>query len=185
MTTNWGRRSKELKIGISTVKIKIVPCQNARKWEKVLHSTFKHKRIPQSEWFQIKAEEAIPRMEWLARLTKERMIVGHWKLAGAGHYYRRRKSRYNNWYTQTRSAAEHQAYINNQLEQKTSSYARQKANESRLEPGYWPTKKDPTKLEWAEKDPTYSPQWLDVSLGLFSSFLCCLFSQHQMVEPSS
>ena len=83
------------------------------------------------------------------------MIVGHWKLAVAGHYYRRRKSRYNNWYTQTRSAAEHQAYINNQLEQKTSSYARQKANESRLEPGYWPTKEDKTKVEWAEKDPTY------------------------------
>ena len=31
----------------------------------------------------------------------QKMIIGNWHLAEAGHYYRRRKSRYENWYTET------------------------------------------------------------------------------------
>lgn len=36
------------------------------------------------------------------------MIVGDWKLSKEGFYYRRRKSRYNNWYTEKLSAIDYQ-----------------------------------------------------------------------------
>lgn len=49
MTKNWDSRSKQLKVGSSTSKIKLVSCRNSEKWEKFLHAMFKHKRIPQSE----------------------------------------------------------------------------------------------------------------------------------------
>ncbi len=116
---------------------------------------FKHKRIPQSEWFRITAEEAIPKMEWLADKTNQKIVIGNWQQAEAGHYYRRRKSRYDNWYTETKSVAQYQSDMNAQLE-KTINYTEQeKMRTARVEPGYWPTKEDKNKVEWAEKDPTY------------------------------
>tara|TARA_E500000178_G_C16650847_1_gene586329 strand:+ start:379 stop:624 length:246 start_codon:yes stop_codon:yes gene_type:complete len=51
-------------------------CSDARKWEKVLHSMFKHKRLPQSEWFDIAEEEALPKINWLAAQTNQSMVVG-------------------------------------------------------------------------------------------------------------
>ena len=45
MTKNWERRSKELKVGSITAKVRIVPCRNSEKWEKVLHAMFKQKRL--------------------------------------------------------------------------------------------------------------------------------------------
>ena len=117
---------------------------------------FKHKRIPQSEWFRITAEEAIPKMEWLASQTNQRMVIGNWQQAEAGHYYRRRKSSYGNWYTETKSAAQYRSDLNAQLE-KTISYAeKEQSRSARVEPGFWPTKEDKSKVEWAEKDPTFT-----------------------------
>ena len=155
MSKNWERRASQLKVGTITTKVRIVPCRNSEKWEKVLHSMFNHKRLPQSEWFRITAEEAIPKMEWLASQTNQRMVIGNWHQAEAGHYYRRRKSRYDNWYTETKSAAQHRSDLNAQLEQTINYTEQEKRRAARVEPGYWPTKEDKNKVEWAEKDPTY------------------------------
>ena len=51
MTKNWDSRSKQLKVGSVTSKIKLVSCRNSEKWEKVLHAMFKHKRIPLKRCF--------------------------------------------------------------------------------------------------------------------------------------
>ena len=55
ITTNWDRRSRELGVGL-------VPCDNSKYWEKVLHRYFKDRRLPQSEWFRVTEEEALPMM---------------------------------------------------------------------------------------------------------------------------
>jgi hypothetical protein len=123
---------------------------------------FKHKRIPQSEWFRITAEEALPKMTWLAEQTSQKpgivrqMVVGRWKQAQDGHYYRRRKSRYGNWYTEQKSAYVVRQMIEAQLELAISATEAEKAKQSRVESGFWPSKVDPNKIEWAEKDPTYT-----------------------------
>ena len=122
MTANWSRRSRELKVGVSTRQVKIISCQNARKWEKVLHSMFKHKRLPQSEWFKISEADAISKMNWLASQTYQRMVVGNWQQAEAGHWYRRRKSSNGYWYTETKSSAQMKAQLEQQLNS-TISYA--------------------------------------------------------------
>ena len=176
MTKNWDSRSKQLKVGSSTSKIKLVSCRNSEKWEKVLHAMFKHKRIPQSEWFQITEQDAIAKMNWLADKTNQKMVIGNWHLAEAGHYYRRRKSRYENWYTETKSAIEHQRDLNNQLEREIEYQIKEKTRSSRLEPGYWPSKENKNELIWADKDPTYlSPSvgclvWAFLIIGLLYFF---------------
>jgi len=167
MTTDWDRRSRQLQVGVTTTKVQIVPCTNAKKWEKVLHAMFKHRRIPQSEWFRITAEEALPKMNWLAAKTNQRIIVGNWHQAEAGHYYRRRKSSYGNWYTETKSYAEIQIERARQLELAVTTSEKTQIQLARREPGFWPTKEDPSKIEWAEKDPTYTPinGWIFVVIG--------------------
>ncbi len=128
---------------------------------------FKHKRIPQSEWFRITADEAIPKMNWLANKTNQKMIVGHWQQAQAGHYYRRRKSSYGNWYTEKKSYGQMQVEVTRQLELAVATAERSQSQLARREPGFWPTKENPAKIEWAEKDPTYTPinGWIFVVIG--------------------
>ncbi len=166
MTSNWERRSRELKVGTDTTKVRVVDCKNAEKWERVLHGMFKHKRIPQSEWFTISAEDAIPKMQWLANTTNQKMIIGLWKQSQAGHYYRRRRSSAGNWYTEQKTAFELQQEEFKELEIFIEKSKSKKLQEARKEPGYWPTKKNPAELEWAEKDPTYNP-----NLGCLISFI--------------
>lgn len=156
MSTNWERRARQLQVGIVTTKVRVVACKNAGQWERVLHAMFKHKRIPQSEWFRITAEEAIPKMEWLAMKTNQRIVIGNWKQAQDGHYYRRRKSGSGNWYTEQKNSYQIQQEESRQLELIISNSERVKLQEARREPGYWPTRADRTKVEWAEKDPTYT-----------------------------
>ncbi len=162
MTSDWERRSRQLKVGVCTTQVRVVPCRDPEKWERVLHAMFKHKRIPQSEWFRITAEEALPKMSWLAEQTSQKptivrqMVVGRWKQAQDGHYYRRRKSRYGNWYTEQLSTSQVRQLIEEQLELVITSAELEKARESRVEPGFWPSKVDRSKVEWAEKDPTYA-----------------------------
>lgn len=155
MTANWERRSRELGVGRVTTKIRLVQCKNAEKWERVLQAMFKHRRIPQSEWFQISAEESIPKMEWLAQKTSQPMIVGQWKRAQAGHYYRRRKSSYGNWYTEIKSSDMVSQETERLLEYAIRSVEKQQIQEARSQPGFWPSLNDKTKLEWADRDPTY------------------------------
>lgn len=156
MSTNWERRARQLQVGIVTTKVRVVACKNAGQWERVLHAMFKHKRIPQSEWFRITAEEAIPKMEWLAMKTNQRIVIGIWKQAQDGHYYRRRKSGSGNWYTEQKNPYQIQQEESRQLELIISNSERAKLQEARREPGYWPTREDRAKVEWAEKDPTYT-----------------------------
>ena len=96
------------------------------------------------------------------------MLIGNWQQAQAGHYYRRRRSASGNWYTQQKSAvdlrAEHQQRINSTIQYETTRLER----ETRKEPGYWPTKEDPSKIEWQQSDPTrpqFNP-WVFVAVVL-------------------
>lgn len=138
---------------------------------------FKHKRIPQSEWFRITAEEAIPKMQWLSNKTNQPIVIGNWKKAKDGHYYRRRKSRHDNWYTQQKSAVEINQEKAHQLELIIGNSEREKLRKSRKEPGYWPTKEDRSKIEWAEKDPTYNPIAGWMILVVASVILYIMFQQ--------
>jgi len=160
MTTNWERRKKELKVGSVTTQISVVSCKNAAKWERALHAMFAHKRMPQSEWFRITSSEAIPKMEWLAKQTtssRSNFIIGNWRQAQDGHYYRRRKSSKGNWYTEQKSALAVREQIEAQLELSIQTVVRTKTEEARKEPGYWPKQDDQTQIEWADRDPTYTP----------------------------
>lgn len=177
MTADWVRRSRELKVGQVTTEVRIVRCRDAQKWEKVLHSMFKHKRIPQSEWFRISAEEAIPKMEWLAAKTNQSMIVGNWQQAKAGHYYRRRRSSSGNWYTETKSAMALQQEAERRLTLSISSAVQERTRLARKEAGYWATKNDPSKIEWAPKDPTYNESGGWMMLVVASVILAAVSSQ--------
>ena len=163
MTAYWERRSRQLMVGKSTTQVRVIRCEDAEKWEKVLHAMFKHRRIPQSEWFRISAEEAIPKMNWLVQQTTQRriligqMVIGRWRQAKDGHFYRRRKSSSGNWYTEQQTAYAIRQRIVAQLELAIVTIEREKTQEARTEPGYWPTKEDHSKVAWAEKDPAYTP----------------------------
>lgn len=154
MTSNWERRKKELRVGSVTTPIKIVQCKDAKKWERVLHAMFKHKRLPQSEWFRIEAKDAIPKMEWLANQSSQSIVIGNWKQAKDGHWYRRRKSGSGNWYTEQQDAQNMRRLIDQQLETTVGQAEKEWLNKSRNEPGFWPAKEDKTRIEWQEKDPT-------------------------------
>lgn len=156
MTSNWERRKKELRVGSVTTLIKIVQCKNAKKWERVLHAMFKHKRLPQSEWFRIEAKDAIPKMDWLANRSSQSIVIGNWKQAKDGHWYRRRKSGSGNWYTEQQDAQNMRRLIEQQLETTVEQAEKEWLNKSRNEPGFWPAKADKTRVEWQEKDPTAS-----------------------------
>ena len=159
MTANWARRSRELQVGSTTTAVRLVACPDALKWEKVLHAQFKHKRIPQSEWFRVTEEEVMPKMQWLLQQvelgqTRARYVIGQWQQAKAGHYYRRRKSQNGHWYTQTSTQQQVWTEAQASLELVISSSSNQAQRLARKEPGYWPSKSDPTQLEWAEKAPS-------------------------------
>jgi len=177
MSTNWERRARQLQVGVTTTKVRIVACKNAEKWERVLHAMFKHKRIPQSEWFRITAEEAIPKMEWLVMKTNQRIVIGNWKQAQDGHYFRRRKSGSGNWYTEQKTSSEIQQEVSRKLEFIINHSEKEKIQKARSEPGYWPTREDRTKVEWAEKDPTYNPVSGWIILVIISVVLAVLFQQ--------
>lgn len=165
MTTNWEQRSRRLEVGRTTTKIMTVPCKDSGKWERVLHTMFKHKRLPQSEWFKITEEEAISKMNWLASKTNQRMIVGDWKRAAAGNYYRRRKSSSGNWYTEQKSAPEMKLMHDLAVDSAVRSTEQSQLKEIRKEPGFWPTKENPEVVKWQEKDPTYRNwDWLGNAL---------------------
>ncbi len=178
MSTNWERRARQLQVGITTTKVRVVACKNAGQWERVLHAMFKHKRIPQSEWFRITAEEAIPKMEWLAMKTNQKIVIGNWKQAQDGHYYRRRKSGSGNWYTEQKDSYQIQKEECRQLELIISNTERVKLQQARREPGYWPTREDRTKVEWTEKDPTYTSVngWVVVVVILLLGLLIMLIN---------
>ena len=173
MTTNWDQRSRRLEVGRTTTKIMTVPCKDSGKWERVLHAMFKHKRLPQSEWFKISEEDAISKMKWLASKTNQRMIVGDWKRAAAGNYYRRRKSSSGNWYTEQKSAHEIKRMHDLAVESSARAAEQLQLKESRKEPGFWPTKENPEAIEWQDKDPTYrSWDWVGKAFGyLFVAYL--------------
>ena len=168
MTTNWNTRKRQLQVGSVTTEIRFIQCKNSHKWERVLHSMFKHKRLPQSEWFRISEEEAIPKMNWLAAQTNQRMFVGTWTQAAAGHYYRRRRSKSGNWYTEQKTAYELKQEEERLLEAKINSEQSRISAQSRNEPGYWPTKSDPSKVEWQQSDPSRSQSnpWVFVAVAL-------------------
>jgi hypothetical protein len=133
---------------------------NAAKWERALHAMFAHRRIPQTEWFRITSSEAIPKMEWLAKQTtssRSDFIIGNWRQAQDGHYYRRRKSSNGNWYTEQKSTLAVRQQIEAQLELSIQTVVRTKTEEARKEPGFWPKQNDQTQIEWADCDPTYTP----------------------------
>ncbi|QNI94543.1 bacteriophage-like DNA-binding domain-containing protein [Synechococcus sp. A15-127] len=155
MTTNWTRRATQLQVGRTTTKIMTVPCKDSGKWERVLHAMFKHKRLPQSEWFKISEEDAISKMNWLASKTNQKIIVGKWKRAAAGNYYRRRQSTSGKWYTEQKSAYEIKCMHDDAVESAVESAERLQLIEARKEPGFWPTKENPNVVEWQMKDPTY------------------------------
>lgn len=170
MTTNWHQRSRRLEIGRTTTKIMTVPCQDSGKWEKVLHAMFKHKRLPQSEWFKISEEDAISKMKWLASMTNQKMIVGNWKRAAAGNYYRRRKSSSGNWYTEQKSAYEIKRMYDLAVDTAVRSAEQLQLKQARKEPGFWPVKANPEVVEWQEKDPSLSDwEWLG---GAFMILFC-------------
>lgn len=177
MTTNWDRRARELKVGTVTTKVRVVACKNAKKWERVLQAMFKHKQMPQSEWFRITADEAIPKMEWLAAKTNQKLVIGKWKRAKAGHYYRRRMSSFGNWYTEQKSSVEIEQEELQLLELEIKSVESIKIKEARREPGYWPSKKDPNVIVWAKKDPTYNSSDGWMVLVIVSVILALLFGQ--------
>ena len=165
MTTNWERRARQLQVGSSTTKVMTVPCKDSGKWERVLHALFTQNSLPQSEWFKISEEDAISKMKWLASQTNQRMMIGDWKQAQAGNYYRRRKSSSGNWYTEQKSAHELNRMRDLALETAVKSAEDIQTKQSRKEPGYWPTKENPSKIEWQEKDPTYQNwDWLGNAL---------------------
>ena len=168
MSADWERRSRELKVGVVTSLVRVIHCNDARKWERVLHVMFKHKRLPQSEWFRISADEAIPKMEWLSSRASQSLIVGNCKEAQDGHYYRRRKSSNGNWYTEQKDRYAVRQERERQVESAIRLAERSKAREARREPGYWPTREDPSNVQWAEKDPTYRSLAGCMSLVLFA-----------------
>jgi hypothetical protein len=159
MTTNWPRRSRELQVGGATTAIRTWACPDAMKWERVLHSQFKHKRLPQSEWFRVTEDEVLPKVQWLMQRVdygsrQFRGVIGQWKQAQAGHFYRRRRSQSGHWYTQTAGREQVLSQARASVESVVNESANRALYVSRSEPGYWPTKEDPTQLVWAEKDPT-------------------------------
>jgi hypothetical protein len=157
MTTNWARRSRELQVGGSTTAVRTVPCSDALKWEKVLHAQFRHKRLPQSEWFRITEDEALPKMQWLVQQLasareQSRFVVGSWKRAQAGHYYRRRKSSSGHWYTETKTWGQIEEDRQRYLLGRAVAAERQVAKQARQEPGYWPVQGSDD-VQWQDKDP--------------------------------
>lgn len=171
MTANWSRRSRELQVGHSTTAVRLFPCSDAMKWEKVLHSQFKHKRIPQSEWFRVTEDEVLPKMQWLMQRvetgrSRMRYVVGQWKQASAGHYYRRRKSQSGHWYTQTSTYQQVWAEAEASLAAVVQDSAKAAENLARREPGFWPSKESPSQLEWAERDPSLATEKLLGFIGL-------------------
>ena len=159
MTTDWARRSKELQVGGSTTAVRTVPCSDALKWEKVLHAQFRHKRLPQSEWFRITEDEALPKVQWLVQQLasareQSRFVVGRWKQAQAGHYYRRRKSSSGHWYTETKTWAQIEEDRQRYLLGRAVAAERQAASQARREPGYWPASGGNDAVQWQAKDPS-------------------------------
>ena len=178
ITGNWARRSKELKVGRGSTAVRLVPCVEAKKWERVLHAQFRHKRLPQSEWFRVTEEEALPKMEWLAQelgKAKVGFYVGSWKQAKDGHYYRRRKSSSGHWYTESKSADQIKQAREVYLAERAVTAERVALRQSRQEPGYWPVP-DTTEVVWAEKDPALAAEQdrrnllLTILLGLLLIF---------------
>lgn len=157
ITGNWARRSRELQVGRGSTAVQLVPCAEAKKWERVLHAQFRHKRLPQSEWFRITEEEALPKMQWLAQQLasareQSRFVVGRWQQAQAGHYYRRRKSSSGHWYTETKTWAEIEKSRQEYLARRAAEAERSAQQQARREPGYWPVA-GTTDVAWQEKDP--------------------------------
>lgn len=165
MTKNWARRSRELQVGSTTTAVRTWDCPDAMKWEKVLHFQFKHKRLPQSEWFRVSENEVLPKMQWLLqRVTYGRnqynLIIGQWKQAKEGHFYRRRRSQGGHWYTETAGREQVLSQAKTSLEAVVNDSALKAQRIARNESGYWPTKEDPAQLEWAKKDPTLAREKL-------------------------
>lgn len=187
MTTNWPSRKRQLQVGPITTEIKFVQCRDSRKWERVLHNMFKHKRLPQSEWFRITEEEAIPKMNWLASQTTQNMIIGGWKIAAAGNYYRRRKSSSGNWYTEQKSAHDMRREQEQILESRIRYQEAQVTTEARREAGYWPTKADPNKIEWQPSDPTRQQFniWIPIAILLGLFLLANIGNNSNNKQPSS
>jgi Meiotically up-regulated gene 113 len=172
MTANWARRSKELQVGKTTTAVRLVRCPDAMKWERVLHAQFKHKRIPQSEWFRVTEEEVMPKVLWLLKRVaggqaSARMIVGQWRQAQAGHYYRRRRSSYGNWYTQTKSTVELQQEAAREIDRAASRAVDDARWESRAEAGFWPATDGSEGLQWADQDPTLNRDKFLIGLQAF------------------
>lgn len=162
ITSNWARRSRQLQVGRGSTAVRLVPCADAKKWERVLHAQFRHKRLPQSEWFRITEEEALPKMQWLAHeLAKAKegsiFVVGRWQQAKAGHYYRRRKSKNGHWYTETKSWNEIQQDREQYLVRRAVIAEREAVKRARREPGFWPVP-GTTDVTWQDKDPLLARQ---------------------------
>ncbi len=158
MTTDWGRRSRELHVGRGSTAVSLMPCNDALRWEKVLHAQFKHRRLPQSEWFRVTEEEAVAKMQWLTQQLivareQSRYVVGRWQQAQAGHYYRRRKSANGHWYTETKTAGQVEEDRQRYMLSRAEMAERQVTREVRREPGYWPVSGS-SELQWQEKDPS-------------------------------
>lgn len=157
MTTNWDRRKNELRVGSVTTLIRVVECQNARKWERVLHAMFEHERLPQSEWFRIDASDAIPKMEWLSQQTTQPpIIIGNWTQAQDGHWYRRRRSRSGNWYTEQRDNAMMQLSIARELDSRVEQIEKEWKEKARRTKPSTVASSDPAKVLWQAGSPTSS-----------------------------
>ena len=157
MTGNWARRSRELQVGRGCTAVRLVACPDAQKWERVLHAQFRHKRLPQSEWFRITEDEALPKMQWLVEKlawTRHRsgMIVGSWKRAQAGHFYRRRKSSNGHWYTETKTSEQIEQDRQQWVAAEAVAVERMALRQSREEPGFWPVPGGDD-VQWQERDP--------------------------------
>ncbi|MCP9911628.1 GIY-YIG nuclease family protein [Cyanobium sp. BA20m-p-22] len=57
ITNNWTRRKRELEVGRKTSPVHVVRVNDARQIESFLHRRFHANRMPQSEWFNLSAEQ--------------------------------------------------------------------------------------------------------------------------------
>lgn len=66
ITLDWGRRKRQLEIGIKTRAICVVRVNRPGELERALHARFKEFRLPQSEWFNLKESHLLEIKQTLA-----------------------------------------------------------------------------------------------------------------------
>lgn len=70
MTRNWAQRSTQLRVGTRTKEVFVAKATNPEAAESALHDWHRHKRLPQSEWFELSERDLAELLHELRKLNR-------------------------------------------------------------------------------------------------------------------